>query len=137
MKTRLTVAFMLTIILAVGLVMTACNTQKSASKNTDIAGEYALISVDGKPVPTEVSHEGATLQVRSGTFTINADGTCGTQTIFIPPSGEEVKRDVTATYTRDGSTLEMTWKGAGKTVGTIQGNTFTMDNEGIIFIFRK
>jgi hypothetical protein len=57
--------------------------------------------------------------------------------VFIPPSGDEVIREVPATYTSDGSELTMQWQGAGVTVGTVRGDTFTMDNEGMIFIYRK
>jgi len=137
MKKQLTIALGLSFILAVGFVMTGCKTQESALNHADSAGVYALISVDGKQVPANVSHEGTALQVRSGTFTINADGTCSTKTIFVPPSGTEVTREVSATYTKDGSRLNMQLKDAGKTVGTIEGNTFTMNNEGMIFVYRK
>ena len=96
---------------------------------------YALVSVNGKPVPASVAHQGATLQVRSGAFTINADGTCVSKMIFVPPSGTEATREVRATYTKDGSKLTMQWNGAGKTVGTIDGNTFTMENEGMALVY--
>jgi len=66
-----------------------------------------------------------------------AAGTCSTKTVFVPPSGTEVAREVSATYTKDGPRLTMQWKGAGTTVGTIQGNTFTMDNEGMVLVYRK
>ena len=111
--------------------------QKSAFDRADSAGAYVLVSIDGKQVPATISHEGATLQVRSGAFTINGEGTCSSKTIFVPPSGSEVAREVSATYTKDGSTLNMRWKGAGKTVGTIQGDTFIMNNEGMMFVYRK
>lgn len=137
MKTPLTVASKLSFFLAAGLALTACQNQQSAPNNADPAGVYFLVSVDGKQLPANVSHDGATLQVRSGTFTINADGTCSTKTIFVPPSGTEVTREVSATYTKAGSTLNMRWKGAGKTVGTLQGDAFTMNNEGMLFVYRK
>ncbi len=117
--------------------MTACKNQKSAVNHADLAGAYVLVSVDGKQMPASISHEGATLQVRSGAFNINADGTCSSKTIFVPPSGKEITREVSATYTKDGSTLNMRWKGAGKTVGTIEGDTFTMNNEGMMFVYWK
>jgi hypothetical protein len=137
MKTQLTIALKLCFVLAAGLVMSACTKQESALKEADPVGIYALVSVNGNRVPANISHEGAAMQVRSGTFTINADGTCSTKTTFVPPSGTEVAREVSATYTKDGSRLTMQWKGAGKTVGNIEGNTFTMDNEGMIFVYKK
>jgi hypothetical protein len=57
--------------------------------------------------------------------------------LFVPPSGAESTREVSATYMREGSQLNMQWKGAGKTSGTIKGNTFTMDNEGMVFTYQK
>lgn len=121
--------------LVIGL--SACKSKEAASNNAEIAGEYALVSVDGKPVPASISHQGAEMQVRSGTLTINADGTCSTRTVFVPPSGNETTREVAATYTMDGSKVKMNWTGAGTTVGTIEGDTFTMDNEGMPFVYRK
>ena len=49
----------------------------------------------------------------------------------------EVAREVSATYTNEGSKLTMQWHGAGTTTGTIEGSTFTMDNEGMLFVYRK
>jgi hypothetical protein len=88
-------------------------------------------------VPTTISHEGTALQIRSGTFTINADGTCSSKMVFVPPSGAEATREVSATYTREGAKLNMQWKDAGQTTGTIEGNTFSMDNEGMVLAYRK
>lgn len=31
----------------------------------------------------------------------------------------------------------MRWQGAGVTVGSVEGDTFTMDNEGQVFLYRK
>jgi hypothetical protein len=70
-------------------------------------------------------------------FTVKADGTCATSTVFVPPSGKEATRDVSATHTKEGSKLTMQWQGAGMTTGTIEGNTFTMDNEGMVFVYKK
>jgi hypothetical protein len=103
----------------------------------EVAGTYALVSVDGRPVPAMVSHEGAALEVRSGSFNIGIDGRCSTTTVFVPPSGREVAREVRAVYAKDGSRLTIWWDGAGTTTGTVDGATFTMDNEGIAFVYRR
>ena len=42
-----------------------------------------------------------------------------------------------ASYTRQGSKLTMKWEGAGMTTGTAEGDTFTMNNEGMVFAYRK
>ena len=107
------------------------------TKQADISGTYTLVSINGTPLPFTVTHEGPGIQVTSGTFTIRPDGTCATVTAFVLPSGQAQSREVSATYTRDGSRLTMQWQGAGVTNGTIEGDTFTMDNEGQLFLYRK
>ena len=124
-------------LLAVGLLVSACQPEAKVAASPDPTGVYALVTVNGNQVPASVSHEGVALQVRSGTFTINSDGTCSTKTSFVPPSGPEATREVHATYTKEGSKLTMQWAGAGTTSGTIEGNTFTMNNEGMLFVYRK
>jgi hypothetical protein len=130
-------ALQLGFLLSAGLLLSACKVEDKVAAGGDPTGAYALVSVNGAKVPANLSHEGVALQVRSGTFTIKADGTCGTTTIFVPPSGTEVARKVGATYTREGSRLTMQWKGAGTTTGTFDGKTFTMNNEGMVFVYKK
>jgi hypothetical protein len=126
-------------VLAVGVVLSACKQESNVVGKgaVDPSGVYALVSVNGNKVPAKVAHDSVSMEVRSGSFTIHADGTCGTKTTFVPPSGAEVSREVSATYKQQGTTLNMQWKGAGTTTGTLEGNTFTMNNEGMIFVYQK
>ena len=130
-------ALHLCLLLTIGLFLSGCNQDVKVANANDFSGVYTLVTVNGNQVPATVSHDGTALQVRSGTFTINADGTCGSKVVFVPPSGAEATREVSATYTREGQTLNMQWKGAGRTTGTIQGKTFTMNNEGMVFAYKK
>jgi ketosteroid isomerase-like protein len=107
------------------------------SKANDPAGFYTLVAVNGSKLPATVSHGEVEIQVHSGAFTINADGTCSTKTIFGIPSGDKITREVSATYTQAGSRLNMQWQGAGKNSGTVEGVTFTMDNEGMKFMYKR
>lgn len=110
----------------------------AASKGaSDIAGVYTLVSVDGKKLPATIAHEGVNLEIRSGSFTIQGDGTCGSKMVFVPPNGAEATREVAASYVRDGAKLHMQWKGAGRTEGSVEGGTFTMNNEGMVLVYRK
>jgi hypothetical protein len=127
----------LVIPLLAGLLLSACKQESPATGGGNTAGVYALVSVNGNRVPAKITHDGATIEVRSGTFTIKADGTCSSKTSFVPPTGSEATREVNATYTKDGSQLTMRWEGAGTTTGTIDGNTFTMNNEGMVLVYRK
>jgi len=123
--------------LCLALVWTGCKHEPAAAADINPVGTYALMSVNTKQVPCAVQHERAELTVKSGTFIINADGTCSSRMVFSPPSGGDVTRDVKATYTRQGATLTMKWEGAGMTIGTVEGDTFTMNNEGMVLAYRK
>ena len=126
------------VILAVMLVALVSNVfGADEPKETVAKGVYTLVTVNGSMLPATVSHGNAKIMVHSGSFTINADKTCVSKIIFGAPSGDKVNREVKATWTREGSTLNMQWKGAGRTKGTINADTFTMNNEGMIFAYKK
>jgi hypothetical protein len=102
--------------------------------DTNPVGTSALVTVDGNKVPCTVQHEGHTMTINSGSFSINADGTCSSK-MFL--AGRDAAIEVKATYTREGPKLTMQWQGAGTTTGTVEGDTFTMDNEGMVFVYKK
>ena len=137
MKIQITKALIFCFTLVLVFVISSCVNQETISSDTGLVDVYALTSINGNHIPASVSHQGNTLQVLSGTFKIKANGTCDSKTVFDPPSGTKIVREVTATYTQDGSRLTMQWKGAGKTIGNIQDDTFTMDNHGMIFVYKK
>jgi hypothetical protein len=111
-----------------------CRQEAKVASETNLVGTYALVSVDGNKVPCTVRHEGHTMTIKSGRFIINADGTCGSQMSL---EGRDAAIEVKATYTREGQKLTMKWQGAGMTLGTVEGDTFTMNNEGMVFAYRK
>jgi len=116
----------------------ASRAPKESADTSHLQGAYTLVSVSGNKVPCTVQHEGAALGVKSGTFIFNADGTCSSKVSFTPPSGVEAVREVKATYIRQGpGAFTMQWEGAGMTDGTLAGDTFTMNNEGMIFVYQK
>ena len=108
-----------------------------AAKLPDLAGSYTLVSINGGTLPYTMTNEPPGVRITSGTFTIRQDGTCASLVAFVMPSGQAQSREVSATYTRDGSKLTMAWQGAGVTNGTVEGGTFTMVNEGQTFRYRK
>ena len=119
------------------LSVAGCTHEAKLAVDTNICGNYVLVSVDGKNVPCNVQHEGVSLAVKSGSFVISSNGTCSSLAVFVPPNGRELSREVKATYTREGARLTMHWEGAGTTTGTAETNTFTMNNEGMVFAYRK
>jgi hypothetical protein len=114
----------------------AADTKTIAATAADInpAGTYALVTVDGNKVPCAVEHEGHKMTIQSGGFIINPDGTCSSKMSL---AGRDTAIEVKATYTREGPKLTMKWQGAGMTTGTVEGDTFTMNNEGMVFAYRK
>ncbi len=123
--------------LTLGAVATGCRPDSDSHTGAAPLEVYTLVSVDGKAVPARIQHEGASLEVRSGSFTLGPERTCQSRITFVPPTGRELTRETTATYVQDGSRLMMSWKGAGKTMGILDGDQFTMTNEGTVFGYRK
>ena len=123
------------VFLAVFLV--ACQGLGGDVDRSDISGIYYLVKVDGAAVPTEVDHDGVALQVQSGVFIISDDGTCFSRTEFVPPDGDQITREVHADYRIEDALLIMQWEGAGVTEGTVDGDTFVMDNHGMVFEYSR
>jgi hypothetical protein len=119
------------------LVLAGCKRDAKVPADSNAFGTYTLVSVDGNNVPCTVQHEGHSLAVKSGSFDINSDGTCSSKVVFSTPQGGDASRGVKARYTREGAKLTMQWEGAGTTSGTVEGSTFTMNNEGMVFAYRK
>lgn len=119
------------------MLWTGCKPNAKTVAETNPVGTYNLVSVHGNQVPCTVKHEGAEPSIKSGTFIINADGTCSSKIQFTLPGRGDATREVKASYTRQGAQLTMKWQGAGITTGTVEGDTFTMNNEGMIFAYRK
>ena len=118
------------------LPMLAACQETDATGTVDPVGVYRLIEIDGKKIPTAVSH-GGELYIPSGTFTITREMTCTSVIHLRFPSGEEAAKEVKAAYTQKGNTLTMKWEGAGITEGTVEGDTFTMINEGMTFTYKR
>jgi hypothetical protein len=119
------------------LAWAGCEQAPKIAADINPAGTYTLVSVDGNNVPYTLTHEGVTPTIKSGVFIINNDGTCSSKVVFSLPSRDNSSRDVKATYTRQGPTLTMQWEGAGVTMGIVESHTFTMTNEGMVFVYRK
>jgi hypothetical protein len=120
--------------------ITATRKQAAPARMKEMAGVYTLVTINGQKVPTSINHDGSALQIRSGSFTIAPDGKCSSRMCFVPPSRPEMTLDRAATYTLAGqhmNQLNMRWDGAGTTTGTVEGNTFTMQNEGMALVYRK
>jgi len=101
------------------------------------AGVYTLVSVDSKNVPCTIKHGGTTMNVQSGTFTITTNGHITSVMTVSVGDRKDVQVERTATYTAKHSELTMKWQNAGITKGHVAGQTFTMTNEGLAYVYRK
>jgi hypothetical protein len=138
MRTRsLVISATLFSALVLALVWTGSMHGVKAADAVNPTGNYTLLSVNGSPAPCTLTHEGMSLSIKTGVFIINSDGTCSSKITFSIPSKEDVSREVKATYKLEGAKLTMKWEGAGTTTGDVDGNTFTMNNEGMVFVYRK
>ena len=111
--------------------------QPAPASDESLVGLYRLISVDGQPVPTEVKHGNQPVKIHHGVFRIGPDNQCESRIRFGPPHGGTIVRIVTATYEADDGKLEMDWKNAGRTSGTVSDDTFRMTNEGLEYVYRR
>ena len=123
-------------LLAVGLCLPAGRAVADTTQTSDHQGTYALVTINGEKLPCTPPHQGGAPQVLSGAITLKADGTFTSAMSYNLPTGP-ASGQFSGTYTRDGSRFSLQWKGAGTTTATFDGKTFTMDNEGILFAYRK
>jgi hypothetical protein len=126
------------VLMVVGLCLPAGRAASDKSQTSDHQGIYTLVTIDGNKLPYAPPHEGGAPQilVLAGTITLNADGTFASAMTYDLPAGV-TSQQFSGTYTRDGSRFSLRWKGAGTSAATLEGSTFTMDNEGSLFAYRK
>ena len=93
-----TMAYKVFYILVAALFLAACQQATRPVGENNITDDYYLQKIDGTRLPGTVLHDGVAIEVRSGSFVINANGTCISKTQFVAPDGKEVNRKVHATY---------------------------------------
>lgn len=115
------------------LLLVACNQQVQ-----DYSGTYNMVSIDDNALPYAPTHQGQQgPEIVSGSLTLNMDGTFAMTMSYRLPSGELGANELKGTYTVEGSDFRLHWEGAGVTPGTLDGDRFTFNNEGMVFAFQK
>lgn len=126
------------LLILASVVLAACSQASKTAESTDFTGTYNLISIDGQPVPYAPVHEGQQgPEIVSSNLTLNDDGTFSMTMSYTNPSGGSISRDFTGTYTQQGAKFNLKWEGAGQTEVTLKGDTLTLNNEGMLFVYQK
>ncbi len=124
-------------LLGTGLCVSGCRQEPAQTKDAVPTGTYTLATIDGNKLPCKPAHEGGAPEVKSGSITLNPDGTFISTMSYGTPDGKTGSRDFSGTYTREHNLFTLQWKGAGTTTAELEGNTFTMNNEGMLLAYRK
>ena len=117
--------------------LTRAHAQTADKATTNPTGVYTLVSVDGKNVPCPISHDGTAMSVQAGTFTITTNGQITSVMTISMGDRKNIRVERTATYAVKNSELTMKWQNAGVTKGRVAGQTFTMTNEGLVYVYRR
>lgn len=115
-------------------VLTACGGDGGTGPSeSSIVGTYALISIGGDPVPSNVTTGGASFVVNSGTLNMNADGTCSYSLTAVQGT-----IGAPCTYVRQNDSFVLTGQDGSQVTGSfIGGNTITFVDSGFNMTWRK
>ena len=109
-----------------------------AETSTDATGTYNLVSIEGNAIPYAPMHLGRRQpQVVAGTITLHEGGTFASTMQYANEAGRTMSRAFSGTYSFDGAEFVLSWTGAGRTKATLEEDTFTMNNEGMLFVYEK
>jgi hypothetical protein len=113
------------------------NTTTGATTAAEV-GTYALVSLNGRALPTSIPEGSTQIEVISGTLTLGSGGTVRTSTTYrSSPGATPVTNEVSGTYTMQGSTLSFSYTNGGRTTATLNGNTLQMVNEGVVWLYQR
>ena len=131
------------VIVIATLFLASCNASApvptSASLDMpEVAGTYTLATVDGHAVPYAPMHGGQQApEVAGGSLTLNTDGTFSSEMRFTNPEIRVMGGSSKGNFVLERDEYVLSWEGAGKTLVQIDGDTLTMNNEGMLFVYKK
>ena len=108
-----------------------------------IAGDYALVAIDGHSVPfapVTRSAEGTTQAwpVVAGVLKMRADGTFLVETSYDPnASGAHSVASFKGSCFSAGNGFSMVWEGGGKTALTVRSDTLVVNKDGALFSYLR
>ncbi len=132
--------------LAAALVLCSASVARAQGAQKSIAGMYQLVTVDGHAIPFTPVHPdappnaGPGPEVLASTMIMRPDGSFVMAMSYrLPPGREPLFRamPLTGRWTGEGGAYVGNWDGAGRTPLTLSGDTLTMNNEGMLFAYKK
>ena len=128
-----------------GGLLTACGDDDDATGTggTSIFGTYALQTIAGTSLPAVLLEvPDFKIEVTAGSVRLNSDNTYSISiSLRLTDAGTVTTETETGagTYTASGSTIQFSEPGTGEGpfTGSISGNTLTIIDEGVTFVFRK
>lgn len=122
-------------------VAASCGGDSTAPGTANIAGSYALQTVNGAPLPFVVLQIGADkIEVLNETVTLAAGDTFTQQGSLRITQNGVVAIDSYAEvgeYTRNGTALNLVFSDGTSGTGTISENTITVGVSGLSLVYRK
>lgn len=109
--------------------------------NASVAGTWTLTSVNGAPLPLVLSQAGADKDELTGdVVTATPTGTYTEVFTYRTTTSGVVSTDSetdNGTYTISGNSITLSSTVKGSFSGTLNGNTFTLVDQGFVFLFTK
>ena len=123
------------------LAFVACGDSDPTGPESEAAGRYTLISVNGMPLPAVLLQVLENrFEVLEGHFQLNADGTCsGSITGRATTDGvvtTETEMD-TCTWTLNNTVIVFTYPDGDTDVASLIDGIITITDEGVVFVFQK
>ncbi len=126
----------LTVALAVSL-LTGCG---DATGSEAIASDFTLQTINGQNLPFVLAQVVVdNVEITAGSVRLNSDNTFSTSLTVATTEGGATASEtttVTGTYTLNGTTLAFTSE-EDTFSGSITGNTLTISDEGVTFVYQK
>jgi hypothetical protein len=121
------------------MALTSCS---DATGPDSVAGVYALVSVDGKPLPYTAMQDASTkVEELSGTIIFGADGhfqESATTRFTLDGRASTSTSSSTGTFAISGQAITMLYSSGGTISGSWDGSsTITLTRTGTLWAFRK
>ena len=130
-------------IAVLGLAAAACGGggDDGINEPASIAGTYNLQTIDGQAPPVVVFDEpGLKVEITSGNFILNANGTFTTTVVWRVTENNVVTPETESfpgTYTVSGTTVHFTYSDGDTDSATLADSTLTFSDAGSTVVFRK